>query len=428
MLIAAALLAVAATVALAPPVRAAVVRHETAHTPTAVAQPASRSGRHVRPQVFGSMATAGPVAQATSINPVVKPFSFFLVYHPVNGHQIALKAFEIKPFFVHQAPPIGGCLHCLGNGIFQPYTVKHNELTEKVKGKRLLSTNTRFGQGIIRRGEIGRFKVIGVELNPARPFARQEGCLGADTGVTSGDLIYGHKLPIVACNGANPRDFTTNFNAPAELSKTTNLHGTVSGRTKGRRWLSVLKVHAACGPTAQATAHIKGSSGAVWTVKGRFSKTFTTGLDTRAGNFCVYLQTGARWHTIPDGRISQRGEIPFFGGDTVSISQSPVVAPGQMASNTFSGFASASAGEYLWTFDSTQPCAATAAAEYGPSIGLGVNSVHGLFSIPVTSVALSQSTYRCAYLNYGTPHRVSANTYTPTGPTLAMASTLVTVS
>ncbi|MGI8714959.1 MAG: hypothetical protein ACR2NR_17620 [Solirubrobacteraceae bacterium] len=400
---------------------AGVMHTESRYNPTRTAMPAVDAGMRARSLVFGSMASAGPVAEADGLNPVVKPFSFFLIYHSVNSLEIALKAFEIKPFFPQQAAPLGGCLHCLGFGHFQSYVVKRDTLTEKVRGTRLLTTHTRFSQAIVRRGEIGRFKVYGVALNPARPFVRQAGCLGADTGVTNDDLIYGRALPLVGCTAATPRDGATSFNAPAELSKTVQGHGSVSGNAKGERWLSVFKVHAACGANAQATKRIHGVSGAVWKVRGRFRETFTTGLDTRAGHFCVYLQDGGRWHKVPDGRISQRGSIAFFGGDSVSITGAATGAAGQAVADTFGGFASAS--EVLWTFDSYTPCAPTAEAEYPAAVGVGVNSVKGLFSLSVNSIPLAQSAYRCGYLQVG-----ASSHHKPTGPTLASASALITVS
>jgi hypothetical protein len=96
-------------------------------------------------------------------------------------------------------------------------------------------------------------------------------------------------------------------------------------------------------------------------------------------------------------------------------------SPGQPVVDTFSGFASAK--ETLWTFDSASPCAATAEAEYPPAVGVGDNAVNGSFSLSISSVPLATSSYRCAYLQAGAP---SAGK--PTGPTLAAASALITVS
>jgi hypothetical protein len=295
-----------------------------------------------------------------------------------------------------------------------------------VRGTIVLTTRTRFGEAIAPTGEIGRFQVDGIATDPARPVARRRGCLGADTGVTGHELVDGGPLPLVACRAAGPRDGNTRFSAPSELSPTTSQSGTVSGRTHGGRWLTVLEVHSACAATAQATARIQGATITQWHVHGPFRKTFSTGTAQTPGFFCVYLQNGGRWHRVPDGRISQRGSIPFFAGDRVSISAAPStpVPAGQPVTNTFSGFASA--GETLWTFDSDSPCATTAQAQYGTSIGFGEDSVKGSFSLAITSVPLNQNAYRCAYLQYGRPGGTTGHP-TPTGPTLATAAVLIAV-
>jgi hypothetical protein len=400
---------------------AGTVRTEATHVPSGPAHPAAEAARHRTSLAFHAMASPGPLASIASINPVVHPFKFFLLFHPLTSDSLALKGFEIKPFFPHQAAPLGGCVHCTGHGTFPSLKLKGHTLTETVKGLRILSVKTRFPQAIVRRGEIGRFKEFGIKLNPVRPFVRAEGCLGADTGLTNEDLLSGGALPLVPCTAANPTDATTHVNTPVELSKTVQQHATVTGNAKGSRWLSVFKVHAACGANAQATSHIRGQSHALWHVHGRFSEGFTTGLDTRAGNFCAYLQTGGRWKGIPDGRISQKGVFPFLAGDSVAITGASTAVAGQSVNDTFSGFASTK--EYLWTFDAPTPCAATAQAEYAPSVGVGANPVSGLFSIPINSVPLTQSAYRCAYLQLGAPKNNK-----PTGLTLATASVLITVS
>jgi hypothetical protein len=400
---------------------ATVVRSEIRHAPSAQAHAATRSARRKPAFAFRAMASPGPVAHAAaSINPVVHPFSFFLIYHPLSVDSLALKGFEIKPFFLRQAAPLGGCLHCTGHGTFR-LKLKGQTLTETVKGLRVLTVKTRFPQAIVRRGEIGRFKEFGIALNPVRPVVRAKGCLGADTGLTNETLLSGGPLPLVPCSAPNPIDTTTHVDTPLELSKTVQQRGSVTGNARGTRWLTVFKVHAACGLDAQATSQIRGESHAIWHVRGKFSEGFSTGLDTRSGHFCAYLQTGGRWKGIPDGRISQRGDFPFLAGDTISITGATTGVVGQPVADTFSGFASTK--EYLWTFDSPSPCLATAQLEYAPSIGVGVTEVSGLFSKAINSVPLTASAYRCAYLQLGAPVDDK-----PSGQTLATASTLITVT
>jgi hypothetical protein len=400
---------------------AGTVRTEATHVASGPAHPAAQAARRRTSLAFHAMASPGPLASVASINPVVHPFEFFLIFHPLTVDSLALKGFEIKPFFPHQAAPLGGCVHCTGHGTFPSLKLKGHTLTETVKGLRILTVNTRFPQAIVRRGEIGRFKEFGIALNPVRPVVRAQGCLGADTGLTNENLLSGQALPLVPCTADNPTDTTTHVDTPIELSKTVQQHGKVSGNAKGSRWLSVFKVHAACGLDAQATSRIRGESHAIWHVRGQFSKGFTTGLDTKPGHFCAYLQTGGRWKGIPDGRISQRGDFPFLAGDSISITGASTGVAGQPVANTLSGFASTT--EYLWTFDSNSPCLATAVAEYTPSIGFGVTKVSGLFSEAINSVPLATSAYRCAYLQLGAPKDDK-----PTGQTLATASVLITVT
>lgn len=399
-----------------------VVGTELARTGRSVVPPAradvlssSRSGA-----VHARAATAG------TLNPVAAPFTMTLVYRALSADAIMLDRVELSPYSARLGAPIGGCLRCQGSGRLSSPSVARRRMTERVRGSIVLTGRTRFGQAIAPAGAIGRFQIDGIATGPARPVARRKGCLGADTQVTGHELVDGGPLPLVACRAAGPRDGNTRFSAPSELSPTASQPGTISGRTHGGRWLTVLVVHSGCAATAQATARIPGATMTQWHVNGPFRRTFATGTARTPGFFCVYLQNGGRWHRVPDGRISQRGAIAFFAGDRVSISPPPStpVSVGEPITNTFSGFASA--GETLWTFDSYSPCAATAQAQYGASIGFGEDPVKGSFSLAITSVPLNRSAYRCAYLQYGRPGGAAGHP-TPTGPTLATASVLIGV-
>lgn len=422
-----ALVILAGLTTLAASAGAAVVAREARHIPIAAAASRTAGAARAAPrQLFHTMASPRAAAAAAGLNPTVKPFEFFLIYHSINSAELALKGFILKPFFAKQAPPIGGCLHCTGNGRFQPYTVKHNTLTETIKGTRILTARTRLSQGILRRGEIGRFKVFGVEPHNAAPFVRQQGCTAADTGITSNDLLYGRKLPLIACTAPNPHDGPSSFFNPVELSKTASLTASVSGNAHGSRWVSVIKVHGSCGANAEQSIRTSGATGVAIHVSGKFHKLVPTGKDNRAGNFCVYVQNGGKWHGVPDGRVSQRGSFPYYAGDTISITgaTTAVITPPATTvtpTNTFSGFASAK--ETLWTFDAATKCAATAQTELAAASGVGDFKVKGLYSLNISSFPLASSFYRCAYLNVG-----PASGGKPTGPTVAAASVLITVT
>jgi hypothetical protein len=133
------------------------------------------------------------------------------------------------------------------------------------------------------------------------------------------------------------------------------------------------------------------------------------------------VQDGGRFRGVPDGRISLLWSHPFFAGDAVSISGPTTASVNSRVASTFSG--NASTGEELYDFASFTPCASTAQAEFKNYSGIYEVPVRGGFSKTVNSVPLTRSTYICAYLQVGAPAGKR-----PTGPTLATASQLITVS
>lgn len=327
----------------------------------------------------------------------------------------------------------GGCSQCGGSGRFLPYMHKGNGVVEPTVGTVHLTSRTRIVWAAVRSGEIGRYKLYGFNPGPnavPQQVLLSEGCLAADFVQDSGATTLGllHQLlrpatlPRVPCSGTPRGDNVTFYEPGPELSPTTRLPGHFSGRAGGSRWLSVFQAGSgncaldALGEATRTSNHL------LWHISGgEFRRNFVSGLATRQGHFCAYLQTGGRYHGIPDGRVGIRWSAPYFGGDTVSITGVTTGVAGQPVVDTFSGFASAK--EIPWTFDSDSPCAATAEAEYPPAVGVGHNAVNGSFSLSISSVPLTTSSYRCAYLQAGAPSDGK-----PTGPTLASASALITVS
>jgi hypothetical protein len=374
-----------------------------------------------------------PIAQTASLNPVVPEFTLTVVsYRQVSVGVPRLKKMILAP--VSRAASIkGGCSQCGGSGRFLPYIHKGNGVVEPTVGTVHLTSRTRIVWAAVRSGEIGRYKLYG--FNPGLNAVPQqvllsEGCLAADfvqdSGPTSlgllGQLLHPRTLPRVPCSGTPRGDSATFYEPGPELSPSTRLPGHFSGSAGGSRWLSVFQAgsgNCARDPLGEAR---RTSNHLFWHITGgKFRRNFVSGLVKRPGNFCAYLQTGGRYRGIPDGRVGIRWSAPYFGGDTVSITGVTTGVAGQPVVDTFSGFASAK--ETLWTFDSASPCAATAEAEYPPAVGVGDNAVNGSFSLSISSVPLATSSYRCAYLQAGAP---SAGK--PTGPTLAAASALITVS
>jgi hypothetical protein len=410
---------------------------ERAHAPTAGAARAAGSAAAKPSRAVGGFTNAivsgNPLAVTANVNSTIPAFTFFLVFHPVSSSKVDLKAFQIQPFSPrHDLSPTGGCRFCTGKGHFLTPHVRGSKLTEKVKGNIYLTARTRFSEAVQRPGEIGRYKQLGVSFFPSpRPFLVSSGCLAADALLGNTALLHPHGLPVVPCKQSVPFDSTKNFvfSAPAELSPTTAQDASISGSVSGKRWLALYKDHSKCGADSQAEVGSHRAPGLVWHLKrGHFDVGFKSGTDTTPGYYCVYVQTGGKWHGAPDGRVTITGVFRYYAGDTLSITgANSVAAPGDTVTNTFAGNASTS--ETLWTFDAYQPCATTPLAEYTPAIGFGDTPVSGAYSQSINSVPLPNpgTVYRCAYLQLGSPSGSGVNAMPTTAPTLASASYTVTV-
>jgi len=410
-------------------------------------QPRSGNAASFRPAFLpasGKSATlniAEPIAHIADVNTVVPAFELGFSYSQVKVGKLKLQEVLIKPVDPGESVK-GGCSQCTGSGSFLPYTIKNRLFTEGTRGNIFLSGKTKIVEALVRPGQIGRFKLYGVSIGPpTQPALLAQGCLPADIialagGTTSGvlnALLHPKTLPRVSCSAsANPRgDNVTFFRPPFELSATQHFTGEFKGFANGSRWLTAWEGHQTnCGPDPLAEAR-RGFQHVIWPVHGKFDVVFNTALVSRAGFFCAYLQNGGTFDGLPDGRVGITWSVPYYAGDTVTIGGPTSAAVGSTIQNTFSGQASAPTGrglppEELWVFDSTSPCAATAGAEFGPSFGLSNTAVNGNFSVQVTSVKLTQSGFRCAYLNVGAPTKKNGLP-TPTGPTLASASLPITV-
>lgn len=365
----------------------------------------------------------GPIAHIANVNAIVKQFKLHLIYctlgcgRPVPAGKILLQGFILDPFYSGDIVA-GECVPCQG-GRFKPYTLSRRHiLTERVRGTKFMTKRTKFIQGILRPGAIGRIQLDKVVFGRSPKVVRvAQTCLGADTGA----LNFGGTLPLIPCNQRVPNDPSASFLTPYEVSSTQDKLVEVSGHLTGQRWISLFRIHGPCGPDAQATARKYHQLPALMHVSGPFTKFFGTGTDTQPGNFCVYAQLGQLYQKVPDGRLTLVGSHVFYAGDRVAIVGPTSVGVGGTATDDFVGHASTT--ETLWIFTAAQPCAASAEAEYPPSFGFSHVAVTGDFSTPETSAPLPSSSFRCAYLQLGAPTSQGL----PTGPTLAAASQLVTV-
>jgi hypothetical protein len=392
----------------------------------AVAHP----GRGTRAAKTSVHTFVAPIAQSAKLNAVLPNFKFEMVIfvspnpHKLNLHKLPLRKFIITPFYPRrESDPVGGCTACTGGGHFTKITIHGTTLTETVRGRLFVSGRTRFTQALTAPGKIGRYQVLGVHVVKAGAGViihiphLGHGCLAADAPLSNSDFLSRRALPTVPCSARVPSGDHVTLNHPLELAS--NHVETVSGHAAGARWLSVFLSHSKCASDAQAEA-ARSTTRRFWFVGGNFSEPFAA-TDTAPGFFCIYLQTGGRFHGVPDGRVSVSGGIPYLAGDSLQISGPSSVAPGGTAQDTFTG--SASIAEEFYDFISYAPCAATAQAEFQQAVGLFEAPVQGPFTKSVNSVPFAQSGFVCAYLQVGAPSGT-----TPTGPTVVSAAEAVSVS
>lgn len=365
---------------------------------------------------------AAPQARTASVNAVIPFVSLSFFFHGFSE----LKGFELYPYYHRYNYPYAGCYSCPGHGRFTKWLWRGHTLKSNVKGTIRLTRKTEFVAVITQPGEIGRYKLIGVHLSPPSlpfPYSIRQGCVAADVPLTENYVYYGGRLPFVPCRQHVPYDAGGNLNAPSELSSTAGLNGSIAVSVSGARWFALFETTTTCRADAQAQYHTPGHYW-LWHLghRGHYNLSFQTYPSSGSGHFCVFAQIGGKFQGMPDGRVTLSGSIPFWVGDTVTITGPTTTTAGGTVTDTYSGHAATT--EELWQFVSTTPCAATAEGEYGPSFGYYSQQVGpGNFSTNVTTVALKQSSYECAYLNVGAPSKGK-----PTGPTLATHSTVITVS
>ncbi|MBV9820148.1 MAG: hypothetical protein JOZ07_17595 [Solirubrobacterales bacterium] len=386
----------------------------------------STSSPDTDPTVFSF---TNPLATPAVSNPVVQPFKLGFSYSQVHTGLLRLKALLIRP--VSGADRLkGGCAHCdTGHGHFANYRLKGDIVTEPTVGKLYIDGSTRIAQAVVRPGAIGRFKLYGVRVGPPTvPVPLTQGCLPADLIPTEGPtpavvlnaLLEPKVLPRLPCSGTVNGDRAVLY-TPYELSPAAPTPvGKFTGHANGSRYISVFQVTNGCSHDALAESY-RTHNFIVWHVRGDFTKYFSTAPATKPGFFCGYLQSGGHFGKIPDGRVGLAFDLRYYAGDAVSVSPASGTS-GSPVTDVITGNASTS--ETLWYFDSYSACAPTAQQEYPNAVGLGHSPVSGAFSVTVTGVTLSQSAYRCAYLQLGGPNSNGQ----PTGPTLAGGDSVITIS
>ena len=368
-----------------------------------------------------------PLGTVANVNTAVPPFQIAFSFSPVRTGTLKLKAILIKPVASGEVVK-GGCNACTGSGRFLPYTIHGHLFTERTQGTIIMTGRTRIVEALIRPGRVGRFKLYGVSVGPpTNPVLLAQGCIAADALPIAGPtsrvvleaLLHPSVLPQVPCSGTPRGDNVTFFRPPVELSPTVAPVGGFSGHAGGPRWLSVFQANRPCAPDPLAEAGVTPSH-VFWHVSGNFRKGFRGVPATKPGFFCAYLQSGGTFAGIPSGLVGLTWSVPFYAGDTLSITGQSTVPPGQKVTDTFEGVASVH--EELWSFDSFTPCAGTAQGESATAAGVSHAPVFGSFSFTVAALPLSHSFFRCAYLNVGAAHNGK-----PTGPTLVRASLPITV-
>lgn len=361
------------------------------------------------------------VPHTVKLNRVVPKFKWFLVFHTVSAHRLALKGFLIDPFSLKlDSGPYGGCDLCKGHGSFYGLKKHQKGIQEKVKGHVYLTSKTRFYEAVTRDTEIGRYEAYGLKVKHGLPYPSivAQGCLGADTVVSNTVFLDHLPLPKVPCSQRVPKTDRLSYSGPDELGP--GRQETIYGHTDGARWLSVMLSHSNCYVNPQLERQRTTQFG-YFLVAGTFDKTFTLN-DTQPGYICLYLTLGGRFEKVPDGRISVEGELTYFAGDSLAISGPSSVPAGDTASYTFSGKATSSEG--LYAFATTGACAATAQDEFKVHDGYDYAAVGpGDYSKTTPPITIDSSGNICAYLQSGKPSATA-----PTGETLLTASKAVTAT
>jgi len=263
--------------------------------------------------------SAPPRRAGNGYNRVVDRFHFRLIAcatdcrFRVPKGAYALLGFLLSPFYRGDLLT-GGCTWCTGRFHFRPYSLHRHVLRSTVAGHGYMTVRTRFYQGVLRPGTIGRLRGFRVLPPPRHPKRLSDRCLGADTITDVEPLLLHHrKLPVVPCNATVPDDPPGTFSTPLELSPTQQLDADVRGHVDGHRWLSLFTMRRGdCQPDAQAEYHFTKVRPLQWRVSGSFDHQFLLGPGSQAGRVCEYIETGALWRGIPDGLVTVIGDHPYY--------------------------------------------------------------------------------------------------------------------
>lgn len=277
-------------------------------------------------------------------------------------------------------------------------------MTIRVVGEIYAKPGTRMWVVAYQPGSIERFKIYGVSFRHRIHMpVDQQGCTGADI-PWGGGLRPFNNMPTVPCQEAVPaNNVFTIPNAGVELPPADYMRAyAVTGFAPTQEWLTVVLSMTSCQDDvpAEVTANggTNGGTAPLWhlQVTGEFDSDLSIpgGLGGM-GYLCGYLTLDGTFENIPDGRVTATFQIPFWSGDSVSISGPASVLPGASVTLTYSG--NASVAENLIVVLASQPCGSVPQDQPG-AIGDYATTVQGAFSIAVTSLPINGVDYQCAWL------------------------------
>jgi hypothetical protein len=394
---------------------ASASRAPTPHTPYphVATRTRGQTNPYARPSAFlgfasnrGDANATDPFAHEASVNTVVPPFDTGFAFTEIHRGQLKVAAVLVRPAFVGEVV-LGFCTACTGGGSVRPPVVRGRTWRFTVRGTVLFTAKTRFGVVVSRSGQIARFKVYGISLGArTQPVVLRQGCIAAYGLATSTSFFGLHQelnphLPLVPCQATVPRGDRLSLSGVVELSPTQPTHETISGLASGSRWLTVWKKQGPCAENALSEVHDPEPNEGYWRLRasGQFAFVLNAEAAT-SGYFCAYLQTGGTDAAgLPDGRVTATLNLPFWAGDTLSISGPSAAGTNQLVTSTFAG--TATVAEQLYVYDSYYPCVSTPESEMPLSIDHFDIAVAGAFVVRVNTFALARSEYRCAYLE---PH------------------------
>lgn len=259
---------------------------------------------------------------------------------------------------------------------------------------------------VTKPGQVGMYRVFRpIDVNTAHAglkLARQ-GCVGADIPASSISTSFHHllrNLPTIPCK--RPKGLALVFTAGLnELSTSMTSHALIYGQTAKPGWLSVLQTTTASACRTDPLAYGQHLSSAgqwfIWHVKGQFEEGVRIQATHPTGRFCIYMQTGGRYHGLPDGWLSQWTYNDYGTGDV--LTGPPTTALTAPGSTTVTLSGNAPRTETLESWDSLTPCSEYSEAAQAVSFGGSTMQVSGAFTETLTTGSFSQSGYICSYLH-----------------------------